>query len=131
MRPYEECGPSVYRGRARAHRAQRQSTRPSQQIDRWLSARARNRALIRRRNPRQLGQRTRSGLMHGRAHQHLDCFQIEVARLADAREDGARQLLYFARDFLLDRLGRFFSCSALRTEAGVGKASPMVLPRTL
>jgi hypothetical protein len=51
--------------------------------------------------------------MHGRAHQHLDCFQIEVARLADAREDGAQQLLYLARDFLLDGVRRFFPCSLL------------------
>jgi hypothetical protein len=102
--------------------------------------------------------------MHGRAHEHLDGFQIQVARFAHAGEDGPQQLLYFARDFLLDSVRRFFSCSlrrcsstgrrrqmfsftsrnerlsswnfrnsaisrsALRTDAGVGKASLMVLP---
>jgi len=50
-----------------------------------------------------------SGLMHGRAHQHLDGFQIQAARFAQAGEDGAQQLLYFPRDFLVDRFGRFFS----------------------
>jgi hypothetical protein len=49
--------------------------------------------------------------MHGRAHQHLDRFQIHQARLTHAREEGAQQLLYFPRDFLLDGVRRFFSCS--------------------
>jgi len=56
--------------------------------------------------------------MHGRAHQHLDCFQIDVARLADANEDGAQQLLYFARDFLLDGVRRFFSCGVSVSSTG-------------
>jgi hypothetical protein len=47
--------------------------------------------------------------MHGRAHQHLDGFQIQAAGFAHPGEDGAQQLLYFPRDFLLDRFGRFFS----------------------
>jgi hypothetical protein len=47
--------------------------------------------------------------MHRRAHRHLDRFQVQMARLAAALEDHAQQLVYFARDFLLDRLGRFFS----------------------
>src|ERR1051325_6271769 len=102
--------------------------------------------------------------MHGRAHQRLDSLQIQVTGFAYAREDGPQQLLYFARDFLLDGICRFFSCSltgssstrrrrqifsltstssrpsrwywrnsaisrsALRTVAGVGKASVTVLP---
>jgi hypothetical protein len=48
--------------------------------------------------------------MHSRTHGHLDGFQIETATLAAAVEDDAQQLIYFARDFLLDRFGRFFSC---------------------
>jgi hypothetical protein len=47
--------------------------------------------------------------MHGRAHRHLDGFQIEMSRFAAGAEDDAQQLLYFARDFLLDRFSRFFS----------------------
>jgi hypothetical protein len=47
--------------------------------------------------------------MHGRAHEHLDCFQLDMARLADASEDGAQQLSYFARNFLLDSFRGFFS----------------------
>ena len=47
--------------------------------------------------------------MHGRAHQHLDSFQIHVTRLAHTGEDGSQQLLYLARDFLLDGIRRFFS----------------------
>ena len=50
-----------------------------------------------------------AGPMHGRAH---DCFgrlQIHTARLAAALEDYTQQLIYFPRDFLVDRFSRFFS----------------------
>jgi hypothetical protein len=56
--------------------------------------------------------------MHGRAHQHLNGLQIDVARLADAKENGAQQLLYFARDFLLDGVRRFFSCGVSVSSTG-------------
>ena len=48
--------------------------------------------------------------MHGRADSHFDGFQIETPRFAAAGGDRAQQLLYFARDFLVDRFARFFSC---------------------
>src|ERR1700687_3609304 len=49
------------------------------------------------------------GLMHGGTDSGLDALQIEAAgRLAPA-ENGTQQLFYFARDFLLDGLRRFFS----------------------
>ena len=60
----------------------------------------------------QFGQGGRPGMMHGRANRHLDGFEIEVAGFASGAEDDAQQLIYFARDFLLDRFdhfGRFFS----------------------
>jgi hypothetical protein len=47
--------------------------------------------------------------MHGGTHGHLDGLQIEASRLTAGVEDHAQELVYFARDFLLDRLGRFFS----------------------
>jgi hypothetical protein len=47
--------------------------------------------------------------MHGRAHRHFDGFQIQMARLPAGVEDDAQQLVYFAREFLLNRFGRFFS----------------------
>ena len=47
--------------------------------------------------------------MHGRAHQHLDCFQIESPGLAAFGEDEMEESIYFARDFPADRFGRFFS----------------------
>ena len=59
----------------------------------------------------ELGQRRCSGLMHGRAHRHLDGFQVETARPAATIEDHAQQLVYFARDLLADDFGRFFSCA--------------------
>jgi hypothetical protein len=49
--------------------------------------------------------------MQGRPHGHLDGFQIQPAGLAPAGKDHAQKLVYFARDFLVDRFRRFFSCS--------------------
>ena len=46
--------------------------------------------------------------MHGRAHQHFGGFQIQTSRLASTVEDDAQQPVYFARDFLLERLGAVF-----------------------
>ena len=57
----------------------------------------------------ELGQRCGSGVMHGGTHRHLDGFQIQTASLAATMEDDAQQLVYFARHFLADRFGRFFS----------------------
>jgi hypothetical protein len=59
--------------------------------------------------------------MHGRAHRHLDGFQIQTAGLAAAVENDTQQFVYFARDFLLDRFGRFFSCSVCGS-ASAGRA---------
>lgn len=57
----------------------------------------------------QFGQRRRAGMMHSRAHRHLDCFQIQTPSLALATEDDVQELIYFTRDFLADRFRRFFS----------------------
>ena len=57
----------------------------------------------------QFSQAGRTGPVHGRAHRHLDGFQIDKARLAATGENDAQQLVYFARDFLFDRFDRFFS----------------------
>jgi hypothetical protein len=56
--------------------------------------------------------------MHGRAHRHLDGFQIEKARLAAAGENDVQQFVYFTRDFLLDRVSRFFSCGNIVSAFG-------------
>lgn len=66
---------------------------------------------VRLRQAQQFGQSAGAGRVHGRPDQHLDGFQIQMSHLADAGEDGAQQLLYFARDFLVDGFRRFFSCS--------------------
>jgi hypothetical protein len=58
--------------------------------------------------------------MHGRAHEHLDRFQIDMPGLAQALEDRAQQLLYFARDFLSDRIRRFFSSG--ESDSSTGRA---------
>ena len=48
--------------------------------------------------------------MHDRTHDHLGGFQVQASRLVAAVEDDAQELVYFARDFLLDGFRRFFSC---------------------
>jgi hypothetical protein len=55
------------------------------------------------------GQRGGPSVMHGRTHSPLDSLQIQTPCLAAGAEDDAQQSIYFARDFLLDRFGRFFS----------------------
>ena len=47
--------------------------------------------------------------MHGRTHYALNGFQVHTCRLAAALEEQSQKLLYFARDFLTDRFGRFFA----------------------
>src|ERR1039457_752158 len=63
----------------------------------------------RRRELQQFAQRGCPGVVHGRAHSHLDGLQIQVPRLTATAKDDAQQLVYFARDFLLDRFSLFFS----------------------
>jgi len=54
-----------------------------------VAARARNRALVGRRSRelQQFGQRRGAGLVHGRAHRHLDGFQIQTPGLAALLEN--------------------------------------------
>lgn len=77
-----------------------------------MAARASNATLASGRGGplQEFGQRCRSSVMHGRTYSHLDGLQIQTPRLAPAMEDDAQQLAYFARDFLVDRFGSFFSC---------------------
>ena len=76
-----------------------------------MTASANDRPLVGSRGSQaqQFGQHCRPNLMHDRPHDHLGGFQIQAPRLAAAVEDDAQQLAYFARDFLLDGLRRFFS----------------------
>ena len=80
-------------------------------VMRLAAASARNLPLVGSRDGelQQLVQRGCPGLMHGRAHGQLQSFHIPTPRLAAGVENDAQQLVYFARDFSLDRGGRFFS----------------------
>ena len=80
-------------------------------VVRLMAARARNVALVGSRDGelQQLAQRGCPGPVHGRAHERLQGFQFPTPRLAVGAENHAQQLVYFARDFLLDGFGRFFS----------------------
>jgi hypothetical protein len=57
----------------------------------------------------QLRQGSGPGLMHRSTDRCLDTLQIESAGRFAITENNAKQLLYFAGDFLLDDLLRFFS----------------------
>src|ERR1039457_3284972 len=63
----------------------------------------------RRRELQEFAERGCPGVVHGRAHSHLDGLQIQMPRPTATTKDDAQQLVYFARDFLLDRFSRFFS----------------------
>lgn len=57
----------------------------------------------------QLCQGTGPGAMHRGPDDGLDTFQIELPGCPALAENDAQQLVYFAGDFFLDCLGRFFS----------------------
>ena len=57
----------------------------------------------------QLGQSHSPGLMHRSTDRRLDTLKIESARRLVVAKNDAKQLLYFAGNFLLDRFGSFFS----------------------
>ena len=48
--------------------------------------------------------------VHGGTYGHLQRFQIETPGLAPTLENDPQESIYFARDLLTDRFGRFFSC---------------------
>lgn len=51
----------------------------------------------------------RTGLVHGGASGRFDGFQIETAPLAEFCEGDLEEPIYFAGDFLVDGVRRFFS----------------------
>ena len=87
-----------------------------------MAARTRKSALLggRHRELQEFAQRGCPGMVHGRAHSHLDGLQIQVPQLTATVKDDAQQLVYFARDFLADRFSRFFS-SGNKESASAGR----------
>lgn len=65
--------------------------------------------LLRRRVLQQLRQRSSPRMVHRGADGGFDGFQVQAAGLAAVLKDDAQQPVYFAGEFLLDGLGRFFS----------------------
>jgi tetratricopeptide (TPR) repeat protein len=57
----------------------------------------------------QLAQSHGPGLMHRSTNRCLDTLEIESASRLAVAENDAKQLLYFAGEFFVDRFGRFFS----------------------
>ncbi|MBC8165257.1 MAG: hypothetical protein H7Y20_05210, partial [Bryobacteraceae bacterium] len=66
----------------------------------------------------QLTQGAGSGLMQSCAESYLDGLQVEASCFAPLAEDDTQYLLYFARDFLLNRIRRFFSCGLIVSSTG-------------
>jgi len=56
--------------------------------------------------------------MHSGAGGGFNRLQIETAGPAQSRENNLKELIYFVRDFLLDRFGRFFSCGVRASWTG-------------
>src|SRR5215467_11536826 len=65
--------------------------------------------LIRRMVLQQFGQCGRPSLMHRRTDDGFDGFEVETTGLAPILKNRVQQPVYFAGNFLLDRLSRFFS----------------------
>jgi hypothetical protein len=84
---------------------------------RLVAARARDDQVIgiRRCELQQLSQGGGAGVVHRGPDGCLVTLQIETAGSFSIAENSADQLLYFAGDFLLDRLRRFFSWAACAT----------------
>ena len=59
-----------------------------------------------------------AGPMHGGTHRHFEGFQIHAASFMARLEHHTQQLLYFTRDFLADRLIRFFSSGDRASSSG-------------
>ena len=89
-------------------------------LSKYVTASTNHRALVGSRGCKlqEFGQRCGASPMHGRADRHFDGFQIETPRFAATGEDRVQQLLYFARDFLADRFGRFFSSGEKASSTG-------------
>jgi hypothetical protein len=73
---------------------------------------------VRRRELQQLGQSGRAGAVHGCAHRGLSRFQVEAAFLAPTLKQNLKEAIYFALDFEVDRLRRFFSCGVKLSSTG-------------
>jgi hypothetical protein len=66
----------------------------------------------------QFGQNRCPSVVHGGAHQHLGGLQFQMSRLLAATENNTQQLVYFARDLLLDGFRRFFSSGVSVSSTG-------------
>ncbi len=71
------------------------------------------------------GQSGGSGPMPGRAHRHLHRLQVEPSAPALIAKDPLQQALYFLRDFMMDRICRFFS-AAESVPSSAGSDSDMM-----
>ena len=104
----------------RPHRGQ-QIARALFAIPRLLSATAgylsRNRSGL----LQQVAERRRSGPVHGGSRCRFDSLQVESTSPVQPREEDAEKLVYFPCDFLVDRFGRFFSCSD-RSGSSMGRS---------
>ena len=89
-------------------------------VTRFLAAGTWNRALVRRRlrELQQLAEGGCAGPMQHGAQSHFHRLQIRLAGLFALGEDARQQRGYFARDLVLDRLGRFFSCGVSVSSVG-------------
>jgi hypothetical protein len=77
-----------------------------------------------------LAQDSRTGLLWPMAQGHLHGFQIERVGLAPFGENHSQQRIYFPRDFLMDRSGRFFFCAVQPAGSCSPGRSPQIFSLT-
>src|ERR1019366_9231100 len=67
--------------------------------------------LLCRRNGKlqELSEACSSDPMHGRTHHHFAGLQVQMTRLAPAKEEHTQPLVYFVEGLLINRSSRFFS----------------------
>ena len=66
-----------------------------------------------------------AGPMQGRAQGHLHRLQVEPSGLALIAEDHLQKALYFLRDFMMDRIRRFFSAAESVPSSSTGRCWQM------
>jgi hypothetical protein len=65
------------------------------------------------------------GPVQGRAQGHLHRFQVNPSSLALIAEDPLQQAIYFLRDFMMDRICRFFSAAERVPSSSTGRCWQM------
>jgi hypothetical protein len=92
--------------------------RPYLVVSRLLAAGAGDLVIVRLWHAQQPLHGQSPGAVHRIPHQHLDCLQVERARLMPTAEDNLHDTAYFLGNLLLDCFDRFLSCGESVSSTG-------------